>query len=411
MSKQCRLTCLSVLLLVSAMLLTGCGGNTNSCSSGGGSTGGTSGGPASGTVTSNGGCPVSGGNGGGTGGGGTTSSNTFVYYMGTSGDIQGASLNSSGVFANLSSYTPPVLPSNSVSNMAIANGQFLYIPMNGFSNVQAFSINHTTGALTTVAGGPFPAQAADDSLTVDPSGRFLFVGGRYASSISVYQINATTGALTPVAGSPFQSFNLVFANSLTVDSSGKFLYVGQDFASNPVLAFSINQTTGALSEIAGSPFPLGVSTLQADPAGNFLLGVADDSGSSGDKHVYAFSIDPNTGMLSAAGTPVATTSTPFALAIHPTGGFVYVSTADNNQLVTNMEGFQINGTTGALTPLTGSPFNMVVAECQFGQSGVEAVCLSAAGLSVLNVDPNTGAFSHTVPDLAAANAFPFAITE
>jgi 6-phosphogluconolactonase (cycloisomerase 2 family) len=332
--------------------------------------------------------------------------------MGTSADIQGASLTSSGVFANLSPYTPPILPSNSVNNMAIADGQFLYIPMNGFSNVQAFSINRTTGALTTVAGSPFPAQAADDSLTVDPSGHFLFVGGRFASSISVYQINATTGALTPVAGSPFQSFNLVFANSLTVDSTGKFLYVGQTFGSNPVVAFSINQTTGALSEIAGSPFPLGVSVLQADPTANFLLGLADDSGASGDKHIHVFSIDPNSGALSAvAGAPVTTTSTPFALAVHPTGGFVYVSTADDNQLVTNMEGFQIDATTGALNLLTGSPFNLVVAECQFGQSGADAVCLSAAGLSVLNVDPNSGAFSHTVPDLTAPNAFPFAITE
>jgi 6-phosphogluconolactonase len=44
-------------------------------------------------------------------------------------------------------------------------------------------------------------------MAMDPLGRFLYVadfnGGINAGNISAFTVNATTGALTPVAGSPF----------------------------------------------------------------------------------------------------------------------------------------------------------------------------------------------------------------
>jgi 6-phosphogluconolactonase (cycloisomerase 2 family) len=409
MPTQFRLLLLPTLVIISLIVLAGCGNNIG-CGTGVGSTGGPGAGSSTG-VSSNSSCGGSNGGGGGNSGGGSTIS-AFLYYLGSSSDIQGASLNSSGAFANLNPYTPPVLAS-SVNSMAVANGQFLYIPMNGFSDVQGFSINRVNGGLTTISGSPFPAQAADDTLALDPNGRFLFVGGEFASSISVYQINATTGALTPAPGSPFQSFNLVFANSLTVDGTGKFLYVGQTFSTNPVVAFSIDQTTGGLTEITGSPFPLGVSVVQADPSGKFLLGVADNSGTSGDHHVYVYSINPSTGApTSVSGSPFSTVSVPFALTIDPSGSFVYVSVADSNALVTSLEGYQLNTTSGFLTAMAGSPFTNlpIVAECQFDQSDSHAFCLNANGFSVLDLDPSTGNLSHTIPDLTTTNNFPFAVT-
>jgi len=337
-----------------------------------------------------------------------------MYYSGGT-NIQGAKFDSSGngTFANLNPFTPPAL-SGTVNSMAIVNKQFLYVPLSGFSNVQAYSINRSSGALSPINGSPFLAQAAADTVTTDPSGRFLFVGGRYASSISVYQINSSTGALTPAPGSPFQSFNVVFASSLTVDATGKFLYVGQLFSTNPVAVFSIDQTTGALTETSGSPYHLGVAVVQADPGGNFLLGIADDTGASGDKHIYVFSINTTTGAPTAVtNSPFATVSIPFALAIHPTGKFVYPSVADSNGFVTTFEGYQLNSTSGALTALSGSPFTTlpIVAECQFEQTGAFAFCMNISGFSVLGVNTSTGALSRTFPDLAASNNFPFAVTD
>ncbi len=402
MPTKYRVALLLVVTIAALFLAVGCGGGCPSQT--GGSTGGNTGGPASGVGNSS--CPA--GPGPGPGPSGNIS---YVYYM-SAASLEAAAFNTSGTFGQLIPFTAPTLPSSSLNSMAIVNNKFLYIPVNGFSNVQAFSISQTTGTLTTIMGSPFQAQAADDSVTSDPAGRFLFVGGRFSPAVSVFQINPSTGALTPAPGSPFQSFNLVFSNSLAVDSTGKFLYVGQTSGSNPIAAFAIDQTTGALTEIPTSPFHFGVSVLAATPSGSFLLGIADDTGVSGDNHISVFSINTTTGTLApVSGSPFTTVKVPWALSIHPNGKLVYASTVDSSQNVSAMEGYQLN-TSGTLTAIQGSPFATipVVAGCQFVQNGADAICMNTTGFSVLGVNTTTGALSHTVPDLVSAGNFPFAAT-
>jgi len=363
-----------------------------------------------GTPGTNGGGNTAGGGGGN--GGGNATSNVRLYHLGSSSDIQGALFTSSGSFANLSPFTPPILPSSQISSMVIADKQFLYVPMSGFSSVAGYTIG-SDNSLTQISGSPFSAAAGGDTAITDPAGRFLFVGGQSSSSISVYQISPTTGVLTPAPGSPFRSFNLGIAANLTVDGAGKFLYVGQGFSTSPVVAFSIDQTNGALTELSGSPFALGVSVLQGDPSGKILLGIADNTGTSGDKHISVFSINQTTGAPTAvAGSPFATVSVPFALAMQPGGSLVYASMADSNGITTALEGYKLDATSGALTSLTGSPFTAFpFANCQFEQTGAFAFCPSATGFSVLSVDSTSGGLTHLTPDLTTSNNFPFAVTD
>src|SRR4029077_14702777 len=130
-----------------------------------------------------------------------------------------------------------------------------------------------------------------------------------------FKIDQTTGALTTTG--TFQSFNMVSADSLAVDGKGNFLYAGQgDIVTPlPIVAFSIDQRSGALTEIAGSPFNLGVATVHADSSGKFLLGVAgilDQSSTATDDHISVFSIDPTIGTPNpVAGSPFLTTAAPF----------------------------------------------------------------------------------------------------
>ncbi len=342
----------------------------------------------------------------------------LLYYLGSS-NVLAASLTTTGSFAPITSFTPPALPSNSTDNMLVVNKKFLYVPM-GDSTVQAFTIDRSNGAVTPIAGSPFAAPGGADSAVSDPAGRFLFVGGESIGEIAVFQINPTTGVLSPSPGSPFRSFNLISADSMTVDGSGRFLYVGQLSPSNPVAAFFIDQNNGAIAQIAGSPFPLGVATVHADASGKFLLGIAGilDSGNSiNDRHVYVFSIDATTGAPTAvAGSPFLTTAAPFEFAIHPGGKFVYTFGSDSSGAVTTLEGFQINTTTGALSALAGSPFTSlpIVSDCRFDQGGGEAFCIDAPfgrKFSVLTPNPTTGALTHTVSDLSVGNNFPFAVTD
>ena len=296
--------------------------------------------------------------------------------------------------------------------MAIVNKKFLYLPQSDTLTIQAFTIDHTTGALTTISGSPF-ATAGADSITSDPAGRFLFVGNQTTGSVSVFQINATTGALVAAPGSPFFAFNLDFAEVLAVDGTGKFLYVGQDFAALPVHGFSIDQNNGALSPVVGSPFALGVAGVRTDFTGKFAVGL---SGVFGDNHLYVFAIDPNTGALTAVNnSPFATTmATPENLRIHPSSQFVYAFGVDNSSASAATEGFTLDPSSGALTSLAGSPFTSlpIVSDCKWDQGGGEAFCADAAttAFSVLNTSTSTGALTHTVPDLTVTDNTVFATT-
>ena len=386
-----------VLVAVAMLGWAGCGSGcptaslSSSSSGGGGSTGGTS---TGGTVC-----------GPGTNPGGGNNASLLYYLDSGNSKILGAGLSTAGAFKALTSFTPPTLPSGVGSDMVIVNKKFLYLPQPDSLSIQAFTIDHSTGALTTISGSPF-ATAGADSITSDPAGRFLFVGNQTTGSVSVFQINATTGALTAASGSPFFAFNLDFAKSLAVDGSGTFLYVGQGSPFLPIYAFSIGQNNGALSPVVGSPFGLNVALVRTDFTGKHAIGI---TGTAGDNHLYVFAIDPNSGALTAVNnSPFATTmATPENLRVHPSSQFVYAFGADNSSASAATEGFTMDPTSGALTPLAGSPFTglPIVDDCKWDQGGGEAFCRDAAAsaFSVLNTSTSTGALTHTVPDLTVTD--------
>ncbi|MEZ1317044.1 lactonase family protein [Pseudomonas fluorescens] len=87
------------------------------------------------------------------------------------------------------------------------------------------------------------------SVRTDPSNRFAYTGNLGADRVLQYRLDGKTGALTPI-GSGYVS---VPANTgprhLAFSKDGKYLYVVGEM-SGTVTAFSINDSTGALTEIA-----------------------------------------------------------------------------------------------------------------------------------------------------------------
>ncbi len=57
-------------------------------------------------------------------------------------------------------------------------------------------------------GSPFAAGPLPTAAGTDPSGNFLYVANSGSRDVSVYAINKTTGALTQVPGSPFATSGL-----------------------------------------------------------------------------------------------------------------------------------------------------------------------------------------------------------
>jgi|ERR1700677_1395389 hypothetical protein len=139
---------------------------------------------------------------------------------------------------------------------------FLYVtltnPPNGQDYIEGFAMNNSTGALTPVPGSPFAVNSLVFSgLALDLSGQYLFAGAPLTQTIQEFQVNTSTGALTPMVGTNSPIFNLI-------QVVGDYLYVpnstdlGSSGATSAIAVFSIDGSTGALTQVPGSPFTAGV---------------------------------------------------------------------------------------------------------------------------------------------------------
>jgi hypothetical protein len=177
---------------------------------------------------------------------------------------------------------------------------------------------------------------------------------------------------------------------------GKYLYVTAGNLGGTVDVYRIG-STGLLTPIAGSPFFFSIATLRSEPTGKFLVGVTGNGANNGvviDKNVYVFSIDQTSGALSpVTGSPFATTSIPADVAVHPNGTLVYTFNGTVNG-PTPVEGFQLDTSSGQLTALAGSPFlGMVATVGFFDQSGAFLFLHPSTAIEVASVDPTTGALT------------------
>ncbi len=285
------------------------------------------------------------------------------------------------------------------------SGRFAYVANNIGNNVSAYTINSSTGALRAVAGSPFAAGVGPSSVTVDPSGQFVYVvnsclysgdcsAGHLTGNVSAYTINSSTGALRAVTGSPFAAGNT--PASVSVDPSGRFAYVANvcsDCSRGNVSAYTINSSTGALREVAGSPFAAadGPISVTVDPSGQFVYVanecLASNACAAGNLTgaVSAYTINSSTGALrQVAGSPFAAGTQPNSVAVDPSGRFAYVANLDGN----NVSAYTINSSTGALRAVAGSPF-----AARLGPSSV-AIAGQAVATSVLTLTPRSLAFGN-----------------
>jgi 6-phosphogluconolactonase len=283
------------------------------------------------------------------------SSGKYLYVSDfANSNVDAFAINASGGLTGIAG--TPVPAGSSVGGIAVDPAtKFLYVTLVNTAQVAGFSIN-SNGALTPIPNSPFPAGNTPFQAVVDPTGTFLYVSNLNDSmgGISAHKIDPVSGALNAVAGSPFPTqANFPGPNGLAIGAGGKFLYVGMSGtvnANDVVSAFSIDPATGALTQLAGSPFPTGNDPqgVTTDPSGKFLF-----TANAGDSTVSAFTIDATSGGLTAVGSPFVLQGAPDGLAVDPTGGFLLVANSGNNGLSV----FSINATSGVLSPITGSPFS------------------------------------------------------
>jgi 6-phosphogluconolactonase (cycloisomerase 2 family) len=135
--------------------------------------------------------------------------------------------------------------------------QYVYLSLPGApsSSISGFSKTSQTGVLNSIPGSPFSDRLEGGLVAIDGQGKFLFVLNPKSNDISMFQIDQASGALSELSGSPFAVPPTVNPNmapsqpiSITAESSGKFRFVGYlsgDFpGASAVVSLSIN-TSGS----------------------------------------------------------------------------------------------------------------------------------------------------------------------
>jgi 6-phosphogluconolactonase (cycloisomerase 2 family) len=159
----------------------------------------------------------------------------------------------------LSSVRATAPTGNGPSPVAVdPTSNFVYVTNSTDGNVSAYKISdgtdgHVHGTPVPVAKSPFAAGTSPSAVVAEPSGKYLYVANSGNSNIFAYKIKATTGALTKIAGS-FPTGSA--PDSLTVSNDGKFLYASNK-SSGSVSVFTINSngtlTAGTAATTGTSP--------------------------------------------------------------------------------------------------------------------------------------------------------------
>jgi len=136
---------------------------------------------------------------------------------------------------------------------AYPTGQYVYVtdtlafPATAAGTVNEYSYDNT-GALTlqqTIAVGIGP-----ESIAIDPAGKFLYVTNSQDGTVSAFTIDPTTGNLTSVGPAYTSSAGTMdVPTAAAVDPSSQYLYVANGDAGT-ISLFTINATTGALTAVA-----------------------------------------------------------------------------------------------------------------------------------------------------------------
>jgi len=273
----------------------------------------------------------------------------FVGTQGGSDGIQAFSLD-----AAAGRFGTPVLSSGILCGTPLFDAAGKYLYCSEGSVLRSFSIGND-GSLTELAGSPLGSPTDNwypTTVAMSPSGKFIVATDSNLNQVMSFELNPADGTVINGANGSLVPNSLLgtYANpmAITVDRSGKYVYVAHD--GGAVAAFSLDATTGALAVIDADESIAGVQAAVAGTGANDLVfnkaGTVLYVANTTDQTISAFRLNAATGALApVSGSPFATGVALSKLAADPAGKYLYTIDTPDNRITT----FVIDAGTGALT--------------------------------------------------------------
>ena len=289
------------------------------------------------------------------------------------------------------------------------SGQFVVVVSNTSDRLMVFRLNASNGEVQPVPGSPFVTGTRSPfSIRFHPSGRFVYAGVRFGG-VGAFSFDPETGFIKPLPGSPFPAQRRT--REITIHPSGQFLYASNGF-SNSVSAYRINEQSGGLTALSASPYSVGdfggidylsksmfdvppeagglPHSIDMDPQGQFVF-VANKAAGS----VSVFDVDGTTGDLKAvAGSPFFVGFNPYRSRVHPSGRFVLTTLWADGKVAVHA----IDRSSGRLTEVDGSPFainSQTPVDLKFNADGNQVYVSNFDGneITLFNMDVVSGRLS------------------
>ncbi len=289
------------------------------------------------------------------------------------------------------------------------SGRFVLATSQSVDRVYVFRLDRLSGTLHPVSGSPFVTGGrAPFQILFHPSGRYLYMAHRFAG-VGAYAFDPETGAVSALAGSPYPAGQRT--RSIVLHPNGRLLYALNAY-SNDLSAYAVEPRTGALKALPGFPVRVGEMGqidylaqqmqdvpdsagglpyhLTADPAGRFLFIT-----NAASANISVFRVDAGSGaVVEVPGSPFFTGFNPYSATVDPAGKRLYVTRPRDNLVAVH----RLDGATGRLTPVAGSPFTSggeQPAFVTFSRDGRRAYVNNMASndIAQMAVDPASGTLS------------------
>lgn len=127
------------------------------------------------------------------------SSGTYLYTANKiDNSISAFSIGSTGALTLISTIGVTTANASPVSLFIDKSGKYLYVANQGSANLAGYSIG-SNGSLTLLTASPFATGSQPDFVTGDSSGDYLFVGNQSTTVIQSFSLDTSTGTLTSVS--------------------------------------------------------------------------------------------------------------------------------------------------------------------------------------------------------------------